>query len=58
MWPEGHGFAEDDDGMGSHSVVVVEGVPGLRLYLKGLKELLTVMKQNFPGEQGFVGEAK
>ena len=58
MWPEGRG-SEEDDGIGIHSVVVVvEGVPGLRLHLKGLRECLTVTKQNFPGELGFVGEAK
>lgn len=44
-------------GTDSHSVVVVEGAPGLRLYLKGLRECLVGVKQSFPGEQGFVGDA-
>ena len=34
---------------------VLEGAPGLRL--KGLGECLLGVKQSFPGEQGFVGEA-
>lgn len=56
MWLEGRGFKEGN-GTDSHSVVVVEGAPGLRLYLKGLRECLLGVKQSFPGEQGFVGEA-
>ena len=56
MWLEGRGFKEGN-GTDSHSVVVVEGAPGLRLYLKGLRECLVGVKQSFPGEQGFVGKA-
>ena len=56
IWLEGWGFKKVS-GTDSHSVGVLEGAPGLRLYLKGLREGLLGVKQSFPGEQGFVGEA-